>query len=327
MTTKTHTALKSNFKLLFLCKISKRDLLPILKLHNKNIDRSLWDEVIRTSTHPLVYAESWFLDAVSPDWHALILNNYQVVMPVPKKSILGIPYVVQPLFCQQLGIFSKQEITHDLIVLFQNEFSKNLSIRYSSYLPFFNENCVKIRANYILQLNKPIEEIQKLYSFNCKKNIKKARNKGISIEKIPLNTFNAFFGKNRPAAISETDIRCAELLLSAGKINNSIVLLGAFKGDFLVSSAAYITAKNTFYQILACSNSEGKKASATFLLVHSLISENANTNTRLDFEGSETPGIAYFFQGFGAENQPYFSITKHRIPFLSTLLKLMNKFR
>jgi len=36
------------------------------------IDRDRWDECIRKSFNGIIYAYSWYLDIVSPQWEALI---------------------------------------------------------------------------------------------------------------------------------------------------------------------------------------------------------------------------------------------------------------
>ena len=86
------------------------------------IDRTRWDATIATSTNSLPYAYSWYLDAVSPQWEALASNNYEFVMPLPVKRKFGVKYVIQPRWVQQLGVFSAQPITKEIV--------KSFSIRY-----------------------------------------------------------------------------------------------------------------------------------------------------------------------------------------------------
>jgi hypothetical protein len=49
-------------------------------------------------------------------------------------------------------------------------------------------------------------------------------------------------------------------------------------------------------------------------LFHQIISEFAGTPLILDFEGSDLPGVARFYQKFGAQNQPYFFFKSNRLP-------------
>lgn len=77
----------------------------IKRLKNNQINKILWDQVITGSDDPYVYLLSWYLDTVTPGWECLVNENYRMVMPLPVKYKFGIPYLVQPPFCQKTGVF------------------------------------------------------------------------------------------------------------------------------------------------------------------------------------------------------------------------------
>ena len=72
-------------------------------LHNK-IDLVKWDSCIDQSLNGIVYAKSYYLNNMSPDWNALILGDYEAVMPVTWRKKWQIKYLAQPAFTQQLGL-------------------------------------------------------------------------------------------------------------------------------------------------------------------------------------------------------------------------------
>ena len=74
-----------------------------------NLDYEKWDKCIIGSVNGSVYAKSWYLDIVCEQWDALVLNDYEAVIPLPKRKKWGLTYIYQPLMCQQLGVFHKQE--------------------------------------------------------------------------------------------------------------------------------------------------------------------------------------------------------------------------
>ena len=77
-------------------------------LSDKEIDFNKWDDCIDKSTS-LIYPLSWYLNCVSPNWNAFILEKngiYQAVFPICSKKKAGISYIYQPFFTQQLGYFS-----------------------------------------------------------------------------------------------------------------------------------------------------------------------------------------------------------------------------
>ena len=58
------------------------------------------------------------MNATSPNWDALILNDYETVFPLPIKSKFGFTYLSQPPFTSQLGAFGKLNL--DIEFLFFN---------------------------------------------------------------------------------------------------------------------------------------------------------------------------------------------------------------
>jgi len=81
------------------------------------------------------------------------------------------------------------------------------------------------------------------------------------------------------------------------------------KGD-VIAALCYTLFKDRFTYLIPVSNEQGKKDSAMFYLVDHLIRKASGTDILLDFEGSSIPGVAQFYRGFGAVNQPYHIIQK-----------------
>ena len=54
-------------------------------LSHSEIDFVKYDECIENSMQGKVYAMSWYLDAVFPNWSVYVVGDYDVVMPVPLK--------------------------------------------------------------------------------------------------------------------------------------------------------------------------------------------------------------------------------------------------
>ena len=87
-------------------------------IHHK-IDKQKWDNCINTADNGLIYAYSFYLDAMSKHWDALVLNDYEAVMPVTWNKKYGISYLYQPFLAAQLGVFGKN-ITEELLSSFIN---------------------------------------------------------------------------------------------------------------------------------------------------------------------------------------------------------------
>jgi hypothetical protein len=58
-----------------------------------------------------------------------------------------------------------------------------------------------------------------------------------------------------------------------------------------------------------------------FFLIDKFIQEHAGEKIILDFEGSNLPGLARFYKGFGSDDFVYLQVRKNNLPKLVRWLK------
>jgi hypothetical protein len=79
----------------------------IQHLTHAEIDKVKWDACIDKAGNGLIYGHSVYLNKMcNGQWDALVMGNYETVMPLTRRKKWGIYYLYQPAFTQQLGIFS-----------------------------------------------------------------------------------------------------------------------------------------------------------------------------------------------------------------------------
>ena len=81
--------------------------------HNE-IDFSKWDHCIDSASNSLIYGYSYYLDHMAKNWDALVLGNYDAVMPLTWNRKYGVYYLYQPFLTAQLGVFGNS-INADMI--------------------------------------------------------------------------------------------------------------------------------------------------------------------------------------------------------------------
>jgi hypothetical protein len=287
----------------------------IRHLSHKSIDKEKWDQVISAATNGLIYAKSWYLDIVSPNWEALVSDNYTFVFPIPIKRKYKLPYIVQPHLTQQLGIFSNQQITGEIIRLFIQKlpsYSYELNLNEQNHL-----QGLKGEPNYILDLSKSYKEIASNYSKNTLRNIEKAHKLKLKIiDNISLGSYIDFY-QNTSKTYKAVDCECLEKLILAGQKHAEIKLSGVFNAsDEMIAALCYTEFNQRITYLVPVSNETGKKEFAMFYLVDHIIRQEAAKDKLLDFEGSKIEGVARFYKGFGAKNHPYYILKKFRPQFL-----------
>ncbi|MEZ4982766.1 MAG: hypothetical protein R2769_14505 [Saprospiraceae bacterium] len=151
--------------------------MKIKYLTRKDISDELWNAAVEADTGGYPYAFTFYLDAVAPDWSALVIGNYESVFPLPFNS--KIPFFKQvypPHFSQRLGLFgppNQKCLTTELLNAIPKEFKK-VHLKVSDF-PERKDWVVKKRLNLELDLNTPYQETYKGYSKSLAKKIKKAK--------------------------------------------------------------------------------------------------------------------------------------------------------
>lgn len=292
-------------------------------LKHKEIDKKKWDECIDRSVNNLIYAYSWYLDIVSPNWNALAENDYESVMPLTARKKYGVDYLYPPYFAQQLGIFSKEKISQDKV----NEFLNAIPSHYKFIEIYLNtQNTfeisgfqVKKNVNIELDLNSSYETLHKKFSDDIKRNIKKAEKHRVSMRKnISPSDIIKIFRKNTGKKINNLTDKNYKVLLNL--IDSSIKkgyaeTWGGFtKENKLCAGIVWLVKNNRAIFLFSATNANAKKSGAMPFLINNFIRENANKKMILDFEGSNLPGLARFYNGFGSKETVYLQIRKNKLP-------------
>ncbi|MCI5057125.1 MAG: GNAT family N-acetyltransferase [Flavobacteriales bacterium] len=291
-------------------------MLKLIK--NNDINRDKWDATIRSSLHKNPYGYTFYLDTAFSDWQGLVLNDYAAIVPIISKEKLGFKYLRQPLFCQQLGIYSRTQILKDQLESIGLWLIQNYSYADINWNVDLNSDLVKSeRRNNILDLSSDYETLQSQYSKNHLRNIKKFQKSG--------GTFNIdqqypiiadLFEKNKGASINTPAKFYSEFLRLASAFNkkNAIQAYKAVIDNELVAGLVTIKIEDFYILMLTASNEKGKKCGAMHALIDYFIRSNCDKSNTLDFEGSDNDNLSRFYKGFGAKDSIYLQIKWNKLP-------------
>lgn len=296
-------------------------------LKHDEIDSAKWNRCITNAPNSRIYANDWHLDRTAVVWDALIWGDYEYVMPLPFRKKMGIRYVYQPLYCQQLGIFPSPsiEISTQFYKILIDRFrysdihlnSLNPPIQVEKKLKFLQ------RHNYLLALNKDYKTISSGYSKNAKRNLGKANNNNLNlIAGIRLEDYMAFKSENLLAKIRKEELQKLKSIIAFGQYKGFGEIYGVYTSDNELCAAVYFCRwKDRVIYLNAASNSRGKELGGMYFLLDNFIQLNAGKNFNIDFEGSMLPGVARFYSGFGAKPETYFQLKINRLPLLLKWIK------
>ena len=278
-------------------------------LKHSEIDKAKWDQSLEATLTPRIYAYSWYLDVVSPNWCALIEDDYKSIFPIPIQKKIGIFYISQPLFTQQLGLFSCEAPNN--VDVFLRAIPKRIWIR---SLQIHNRlDNAKIRDNFELDISSDIEIIREEYSQNVKRNLKKAKKNHLEIKECSNDLLIQLFKQNKGKAVKELD---REAYVTLSKLLEIIQqkekgeCFGVYKQEQLISAAFFSNCLGRSTYLFSASNSSAREIGANHFLIDNYIAKYKKDSLILDFEGAMIPTLARFYASFGAEKKYYFLINK-----------------
>lgn len=285
--------------------------------HNE-IDFEKWDKTILSSVYPLVFAQSFYLNATCPQWDALIIGDYESIFPLTHNTKLGITYLHQPSFTPQLGVYGK--VTLEIEQLFFDY----INTRYKLIEIELNaSNCLQTK------FHKPkttfVIDYKTGYKFNqnTKRNISKAIDNRLSLIRIPDNEILSLSEKhlnpflNKGLHLSKQSIHLFNELLKASIATNSLYSFKVVDEKNNIQAIAHFISngKHTVY-LKGINFDKEVSLGSMHLLNSSVIQFFENKCEVFDFGGGSKESLANFYKGFGAIALPYYSLKINTLPWL-----------
>lgn len=297
-------------------------------LHRHQIDTNKWDQCIDRATNGLIYARVVYLDHMTTTWDALVLGDYEAVMPLPVRKKWGIQYIYQPAFIASLGIFGNQ-LTAALIEQFIRAIPStfkliDLRLNYGNNFSQL-QGVVRLHNNYVLSLQAPYEQLFKQYRENIRRNIKKAQQLGnryatdIEVEEV---VSLARLQLDHIIELRQGDYDNFIRLYHTLKQQGRAMACGVYtQSGELVSSCVYFFSNKRAYYILVGNHPNGRTLGASHYLIDRFIHDQAGQDLLLDFEGSDVRNLAFFYESFGAQQEVYATLWINKLPWWVKLIR------
>ncbi len=286
------------------------------------IDMVKWDKMIRNSSHPLVFAESFYLNATSPGWSALVSGNYDSGMPITAGKKAGISYFMQPPFTSQLGVFGnyQQAQVQNYLTIAKEHFSY-IAIELNAGNILTGKDA-GIRRTFVL----PAVE-KSACNENTKRNIARAKKNEIIVRSCSLleelqwsEKYIQPFLKNELKLGLKERSRFRSLIRSASECQHLKSWVALNENQKICAFAHFVS--NGKHALYLKGVNLDKNSGAMHLLMEEAIQHyRKHASWQFDFGGGKSENLATFFRGFGAKELNYPTWKLNALPFPLKLLK------
>ncbi len=155
---------------------------PLIHIPDPEKASGFYDACVNTSPNGLIYAFSWYLDIVCPDWEILSTDDHTTVMPLPVSKSLGRKIIRQPGYAWQLGIFSTRIPSPEVVQHFLRSIPPSYRLR-SLCLNKFNvvpSRGVRSLNSAELDLIRPFAMIRSGYGPSMQQSLELSREHSLS---------------------------------------------------------------------------------------------------------------------------------------------------
>ncbi|WP_413532792.1 hypothetical protein [Empedobacter brevis] len=269
----------------------------IKRISRKKLDTDKYSACLNKSVNYRIYAEVFYLDAlVGNNWDCYVLNDYEAVMPLPFVKKIGIKFITQPIYCQQLGVFHGENFTKETFKLFEKKLHQNLVRAYT-----FNEENTeiyqpkgKLKINQIVDLK---HFSQDCYSKMVKRNVNQFAKQGLTIkENFKIKSLLKYKSEHKNHYVNT---QYYEKLLTMLANHNCLDVRYVDDEDVL-GFICFVKSKNRVFYLDSATSKNGRNRKVPTGILHTILQELKGKDLIFDFEGSSIPSISQFYNGFGA---------------------------
>lgn len=294
-------------------------------------EKEEWDAALQQCPENVLYAQSWYLDAVAHRWAAAVeLENERItaLMPLPLRRKYGRWIVWQPLFCQQLGFFftpkASEQAAIKLLQLAQSKFtyapklSGNVDDTLATPLEIGNLT-VKKKTTHHLRLKKTYPEIIESLNPDRKRNLKKSLRfpSEIVTSRDPLlmlHFFRESAAKKISGGVAENAYNTFLKLFEAIDLRGLGKLYYAKRDGKLHAGAWFVRFNGKLIYLFNAASATHRRENGRTQILNYIFKKYQNKDLVLDFESPEDKHVAYFYESFGAEAVTYPSYSWSLLP-------------
>jgi len=244
-----------------------------------------YDKCIGTSPNGLIYALSWYMNIVCPDWEILCTKDHSTVMPLPVSRSLGRKVLRQPGFAWQLGVFSTRVPSPEVIQHFLRSIPEGYRLR-KLCLSKFNilpSGSARFQNSAELDLIRSYKKIRSKFGPSMQKRLAQAGDHSISFVK-NVSVHDMLMFAYRLDRFNRHRLKPREISLLRLIVTNAIRFRSGQIGaaydsrNNLCATVIFLAFKGRVSILLAAASSEGLASGGIEYIIDRYIEANAEEN-------------------------------------------------
>ena len=310
-------------------------------LQREKIDSQKWNDAIAHSKVGTIYNYSSVLDALFPQWSALMIGDYEFIFPMTLSKKWGITYFYPPLFHSYFSIFSANSVTEEIQTAFLTEINNYCTFYEFPFLPIepslpFPKGILALsKVGQFLNLNQEISALQQKYTKQLVRNLKKSQRLNLRFEvsnsliQEVVQTFKHNVG-HKLKELTPSSYDTLTRFIQTTTTEGTGKIYACFNNDRLLAIGFFTFSNQRIIYHKGGNTPEGKKISAMSALIDHVLLTHSNSDFCFDFGGSSIPSLMHYNHSFGTDQHTFYTLMRtpyfvRCIKFLKNLISFKNR--
>lgn len=271
-----------------------------------------YNRCIGASPNGTIYALSWYMDIICPDWELLATGDYSTVMPLPVFRSMGRKILRQPEYAFQLGVFSTSIPDPETVYQFLKAIPGNYRL-HKICLNKFNivrKNNARVHNAAELDLISPYRQTRKRFSRIIQDRLRLAAENSLSyVSNTSVNELVMFsyrLDKLNRQKLKPRQISVLRLIASNAIRYRSAQLASAYDRTNSLCAVILFLIFNGRASILhAAANAEGMETGAIEFIIDHFIRKHSEQNLVLSVDNPDDKYLMETLQHFGSGISDY----------------------
>jgi hypothetical protein len=296
-----------------------------------------------------IFSQAWWLDATvgEESWDVALVESGDVIvaaMPFALRRRFGFKMLGQPILTQTLGpwlrdskgksatILARQKKLLESLIAHLPPFShynQNWHFKMLNWLPFYWAGFQQTtRYTYILELVGDEQNLWNGFQENIRTDIRKASKRynlrvrdDLGIDDFLMINRMTYARQNKELPYTAAFVRKLDQACATRDARK--IFIAEDEQGRRHAGVYMVWDKNSAYYLMGGGDPKLRNSGATSLCMWEAIKFASTVTQRFDFEGSMIEPVEKFFRAFGAQQTPYFKVSKTS----SRLLKIAFLFR
>ena len=299
-------------------------------IRGRDLDRGRWDRLMQSASNADLFGSSVFLDTMTDAWDAVVCGDYDAVLPLPVRRRFGWRYAYILPFCGPFSIYGRlpESVSVEMMLRAIPQRLVRCDLHLWTETPPSGWKA-QTRINHLLDLSMDHQTIRQRYQATCKNLLNRGLDAGLQMTtSCPVPSQLQMAGQF--GGLGGTDrrdvLRFERLCQLWDKTGQMLSMAVASTDGRFIAGGIFLRSARQLHYLLGWSNREGKKYNASRHILDEVIRMYAGQPLTLDFEGSDIPGVAQFFESFGAVPHPYQFLRRDTLPaVLEKAIRFRNK--